>query len=215
MALIEVDGDEYQRLVHELQTARPAKALLDKVGNNTKTRREFLQLYKEADPAAVIPELDAARPILDEVNKTREEMAALRKQISDRDAEEARSRREATVRSTIDEGQSRLRQGGWTDEGIANVEKLMQERNLTDYEAAAALYERAQPKDEPVLPSDFGRSWDLFAPPADDETIKAAVGLPKGQQQEQALRRWQNQEINKWFAENRGSRDAMRRGYGR
>lgn len=204
MALIEVDGDEYARLVNELQTARPSKALLDKLGSNAGTRRKVLELYKQVDPNVVIPEIDAASPILDEVKQTRDAMAAMQKKLDDRDAAEARALRERAVQDSITAGHDKLRSAGWTDEGITNVEKLMQERSLTDYEAAAALYERAQPKDEPILPSDFGRSWDLFAPPADNDDIKAAVALPRGQQQEAALRRWQSKEINNWFAENRG-----------
>lgn len=215
MALIEVDSDEYSRLVAELQTARPSKALLDRLGNNAKTRRQVLQLYKEVDPNASIPEIDAASPVLEEVNKTRAEMAVLQKKLDDRDAAEARATREREVQNSITLGQDRLRTAGWTDEGITNVEKLMQDRGLTDYEAAAALFERSQPKDEPVMPSDFGRNWDLFAAPSDNEDIKAAVSLPRGAAQEQALRRWQSKEINNWFAENRGTHNVLRPGLAR
>lgn len=205
MALIEVDGDEYQKLLNELHQARPSKQVLDKLGADPAARRQVLELFKKVNPNAVIPEIDAAKPVMDEIAATRAELAEMKKAAAAEKAEDQRLLRERRVKGTIDEGRDRRRAEGWTDEGISDLEKFMQDRDLADYDAAAALYEKTQPVEEPILPSNYGRSWDMFAPPADDETIKAAVGLPKGAAQDAALRRWQNNEIQAWFKENRGT----------
>jgi hypothetical protein len=47
-------------------------------------------------------------------------------------------------------GRAALQKGGYTDEGIAAVEKLMEEYGIPDHEAAASLHEKLQPPAEPV-----------------------------------------------------------------
>lgn len=210
MALIEVEDTELQALKQRLAAAEPSKVLLDKMGSVPKTRAQLLQLMKEINPNMAIPELDAAKPIYDALSEERAKREALEKKIADREADEAKRKQEAQTEEMMAKGQKYLRSQGCTDEGIAAVEKFMADRGLIDYEAGFALWEQKQPKEESVEPSNFGRSWDLFAPPEEDGDIKRAVSLPKGVAQENALKRWQSNEINKWAAE-RGQAFGRRR----
>lgn len=211
MALVEDNELEQLRAWARVgQQSKPSKDLLDAMGKNPKTRQRILSLMKEINPDLAIPEIDAAKPVLDELSKTKEEIAALKKQLEDRAAEEVQKRAKNEVEETITKGRAKLKAMGFTKEGIDAVEKMMQERGLADYEAAGALYDRENPQEsDPITPTtgNFGRDSGLFAPPEDNVWAKA-VSLPKGRGQERALAAAQNGEINKWFAENRLQRRA-------
>jgi hypothetical protein len=58
-----------------------------------------------------------------------------------------------------------------------------------------ALFERDQPRDAPAIPSNLNRSWDFLAPGEDDKDVIAAVSLPKGRAQENALQRATMKEV--------------------
>lgn len=204
MALIEVEQSEFETLRKQAADSLPSKQLLDKLGANPKTRAQVLALMKEVNPNLVIPELDAAKPVLDKVAALEEKLAAKEKAEAEKEAKAAEAAQKSEIEKTIKGGRKKLSEAGWTKEGIEGVEKLMQERGLADYEAAAALFEKENPKEESTVPSNFTKSWDLFEAPADNELIKKAVSMPKGAAQERALKTWQNTEINKWFAEQRG-----------
>lgn len=195
MALIEIDEGEYQRLRSNAD-ALPSKALLDKLGANPKTRRAVLEMVKEINPAANIPELDAAAPVMAEVGTLKGELAELRKQLQAENDERATREREGSTTALIERERGKLRAQGYQDEGIAAVEKLMTERGLTDYEAAAALLERSRPADEVVLPN-YDRSWNMFEPEKGDDAGKLLTSGVAG------ARKWQSNEIQKFFREKR------------
>ena len=208
---IEIEQDEFAKLQAELNASRPAKQVLDKIGSKPETRQKFWKLLKEVSPETPIPELDAAKPVLDEVDALRKELEEMKKTKAEEAAESAKKAREQEAASKITSGRSALRKAGWTDEGIAKVEKKMEERGLADYEAAAALVEKEEPADEPIVPAHTDRSFDLFTPPTEDGDIKAALSLPKGARQEAALRRWTSKELAEGMKEIRAERMANRR----
>lgn len=198
MPLIEdADYAELSRRAQSAEAHVKSSVLLDKIGNGP-NRRKLLELIKEAYPESNIPELDAAKPVIDDMGKLREELAALRKQGEDDKAERAKQERERSTTDYIERNRKVLRDQGFQKEGIEAVEKLMQERGLTDYEAAAALFERSQPKDEPVLPN-YDRGWNFTTPDREDEaeSHKLLVSSPRG------ARKWQDQQVRKFFQERR------------
>ena len=140
MALIEVDENE-------AQAGAAAKLLLDKVANNPETRKGLLKLIKQINPNASIPELDTAAPILSEMEAMRkaydEKMAALEAKLAQKEDVD-------NFTKEVEKHRNKLRREGWTDEGIAEVEKVMETRGFVDYDAAAALVEKQRPKEEPV-----------------------------------------------------------------
>lgn len=207
--LIEVEKDAFDRLQAELNSAVPSKKVLDKLGANPKTRARLLALMKEDNPELAIPEIDAAQPVLDRVealNKRMDDEEKARAEAATKAKDEETAR---TAKGQIEAGRSWLRKQGYQDEGIEKVEKLMQDRGIPDYEAAALLFERTQPKDELIVPSNMGRSWGLFEPPAEDNDIRRALSMPKGPSQDRATKNWQWKEIDKTLKEIRGQGDRL------
>ncbi len=204
MALIEVEEGEYRKLQSEHANFKPSKAVLDRLGANPKTRGQILRLLKEDNPNLVIPEIDAAAPFVEELGKTKAEIAALQKQIADDKEAAAKTKREADVDGRIDEGRAMLRKLGYNDDGIKGVEELMQKRGNFDYEAAEALFERMNHQPESIIPgSNYGRDSGLFDPPADNPWVDALKWKGSKGAQAKAINRVAHNEINKWFAENR------------
>lgn len=194
-----IEDADYEALLNKAragEAAAPSKALLDMMAANPKTRRRVLEMVKEIRPDLSIPELDAAKPVLDEVTQTRAELAALKKELADERAEKDKTVREGAMTRTIAENRQRLREQGYQEEGIAAIEKLMTDRGLTDYEAAAALLDRTQPKDEMILPN-YDRSWSGFTPEDSDEDHKLLVA------NKNSWRKWQDKQIHKFFDEKR------------
>lgn len=173
----------------ELKKAKPSHALLEKLGGNPKTRIGVQRLIKEIEPDRIIPELDAAQPVLDELKALRDQIAAKDKAETEKEEKRAKEAEERETSLRLESGRSLLRSKGYQKEGIEKIEKLMVDRNLPDFDAAMALFERDQPKDHPAIPSNLNRSWDLFGPAEEDKDATAAVSLPKGRAQENALQR--------------------------
>jgi hypothetical protein len=179
----------------ELKKAKPSHALLEKLGMNPKTRLGVQRLIKEVEPDRIIPELDAAQPVLDEMKALREQLAERDKKEQEREAKRADDEEKRETARRLESGRALLRGKGYQKEGIEKIEAIMVERNIPDYDAAMALWERDQPKDNPAIPSSLNRSWDFLMPGEDDKDTIAAVSLPKGRGQENALQRATMKEV--------------------
>jgi len=161
MPLIEVEESDYH-------TAAAAKAVLDRLGGNPKTRRRLLEVVKEFNPDASIPELDAAAPLEAKVSAVEqaldERFSKLERQLADRDATESFS-------SSIQKERKKLRKDGWDDDAIGKIEKLMEEEGFVNYAAAAALYEKSLPKakQDETLGVDFTKDWGFRPPSGESE----------------------------------------------
>lgn len=168
-----VEVDEAEWLASKQVTQLFADTL-----NNPEARKRLLEAKKIVRPNEPVPELDAAKPIQDELSKLREEMAADRRERTEAAAEAKRSADLKKFEDQWTSQKSALREQGWLDDGIVNIEKLAQERGIADLEAAALLYERLHPKPVPVEPSGYGR-WNSFEPPqegaAEDSFMKAMM----------------------------------------
>lgn len=210
MPLYEYEGseDEFKQLkalAAQAKSALPSKKLLDALGNNPKTRAKALELIKEVLPNFSIPEVDVpkhATALIDEKMKVvTEKLEALEKK--EKDAELSKSGKD--IDDLIAKGRKRLKEDGYSKEGVDGIEKLMQDRGLTDYEAAASLFDRLNPPDEPVTSSMISaKDWGGLVENTEDNPWADAV-KPRGNngQQYSAIRRAQNTEINKWLQENR------------
>lgn len=171
MAKIEIEESELSNLkrvndVAALIGKNPkARALLqeavaiaapDEAGSEHAIRREFSEQF-----AGVSKKID---DFIEAQNKERE----------DRKADEARRELEGRWAK----GKGKLREAGYTDEGIAAVEKLMEERGIPDHEAAASLHEKLQPPPEPVVTG--GSRWNWFDRNAEAENDVAYKALMSG-----------------------------------
>jgi hypothetical protein len=185
-----------------------AKSTIDAVNGmlaHPAARKLLLQARKTADPNVVIPEIDAAAPLNSEMSEIKKMLA---EEKAAREAEKVE--REQAVRiSEFQQGwerqKSRLREAGWRDEGISEVEKFAQERGVPDLEIAASHWEKLHPPPEPVQPNGSG-SWGFFDQPADDDMFVKKMIDSRGED-ESAL----NQEINAALKEYRSQQSAVRR----
>lgn len=203
MAMIEDEIlDQLQRKAAVADQLEGKAKVLDALGANPKTRRRTLEMLKEINPALSIPEIDAAAPVLDEVKKANDRVAALEKQIQDDKETRAKEDRERSTTGKIEEGRAALRKKGYTDEGIAAVEKLMQDEGIIHYEAAASLLASRTPPEEAVTPTHYGRDMPMVDDQSPNE-LREAMKLPRGQALK-AVDRWSQNEIRKGLAELRG-----------
>ena len=171
MPLVEVDEGE-------LNVARSAKALLDKLGTGA-TRAQLLGLVKTVNPDAPIPEIDSQVPVFNEINGLKAELAAERKAREDDKAATEKGARERKVEKAISHGREVLRSQGYTQDGIEKVEKLMADKGILDYEDAVAVYERNHKSaDEPIMSIDYSKSWDVAAPQTEDADHKLLLQNP-------------------------------------
>lgn len=189
----------------QIEQGKNAKALLDKIGANPALRHKFLGLVKELNPNASIPEIDAAAPIMAEVQNAVKAVTELKADIEKERTERNKDADSRKWQSMVENGRKLLREDGYTDEGIEKIEKMMQERGMADYEAAAALWARLNPESGPVATTNFSNKWN-FTTPADekdnDTTEWLADPVAKSAK-----------EVNKWFAENRSNIPTRRRSF--
>lgn len=147
--VVEIDEAEFVRLnglnnfAHRMLQHPEAGKLLEQAG-------------KLVDPNLKTPRLDAAAQQLAPVKTVQEELAALRKQLEDDKANSARDQTLNALRSQRDNGIADLRRQGWTDDGIKGVEKLMEEKGILDPLDAAAIFEKHNPPQSPVMPGSTG-----------------------------------------------------------
>lgn len=160
MANVEIDEAEFLRLtklnnfVHAgLQNPEAAK-LIEKAA-------------KMVDPNIKTPRLDQEAAIQTPMQKMQEDMAALRKKIDDDAAAAAQNQTLAALGKQREEGFRALRRAGWTDDGIAAVEKLMDDKGILDPEIAAAYHEKHHPPANVSMPGSTG-GWNFMEAVADD-----------------------------------------------
>ena len=161
MAVQEIDEVELMRLRKQDATVHALMA-------NPKSKRKIFEAYKEHDPNARIPELEmeaAARQPVEALEKT---VSDLQKQIADDKAEREKSAKLASLSGTIDEAKRRYKQAGWFAEDIEKVEKLMEEKGTTDFDLAAAYYEKMNPPQQVATPRGTG-GWNFVDQVQDGE----------------------------------------------
>jgi len=189
----------------ELANLRAVADFVSKGLSNKEARKLLLQARKAVDPNAVIPEIDAAAPVLSQVEELRSLVSEQKKLMEQEAAARAEEKQLAEFRSNWDRQKAALRNAGWRDEGIAEVEKHAQERGIGDLEIAAAHWEKLHPPAEPVQPSGSG-SWGFFDQPGEDDKFVKAMMESHGED-ESAL----NAEINATLREVRSQTAAVRR----
>jgi len=152
MATVEIDEVEFK-------ANRQLRAVADAMMRNPKSAKLLEQARKIIDPAAPTPVTDREREQMEPIE-------ALRKELEDekaaRAAEKAEREKSATLsalRSKIEADKSEFRRAGWTDDGIAGVEKLMEEKGMLDFRDAAVLFEKANPPPAPATPGGGIGGW--------------------------------------------------------
>jgi hypothetical protein len=160
--------------------ARDELALLARqLSENPATRKDFLRLTKKAKPDMPIPELEIEDKTDSALEMMRKENQELRSKWQEKEAVEELEKR-----------RSRLKSKGLVerDEDIAEVEKLMLEKGMTNHETAAEYWQwmkqSAQPtpsgyNPNPMTKFDLGKYWKNPVQGARDEAAKALNELRK------------------------------------
>ena len=161
MAIAEIDEVELLRLKKQDATVH---ALM----GNPKAKKKIFEAYKAVNPDVKIPEMEEAEAALAPVTELQKSVDALQKQIADDKAEREKQTSLSALNGNIESGLSKLRRAGWTDEGLGEVKKLMDERGILDPEIAAAYYEKQHPPATPVTPSGVG-GWNFVENVQDGE----------------------------------------------
>ena len=180
MALVEIDEGE-------LASYKQVNSIMHQLVSSPKTRQKLLQLRKEADPNLVIPEIDAAAPVMEEVKTLANQVSEAVKLFTEDKQARMEQERLSTVREQWNKGRSKLLQGGYTEEGLQAVEKFMEERGVADHEIAAAAFEKLHPPQEPIRSVGANR-FDFFEPTSQaDEHMKALLENPENNRALDAL----------------------------
>ena len=160
MAKVEIDEAEFVRLsklnnfAHGMLSNPDAARLLEKAA-------------KIVDPNIKTPRLDQDAAIQTPMQKLQEDMSALRKQMEDERSESSKNQTLAALGQQREEGFRALRRAGWTDDGVAAVEKIMDEKGILDPEIAAAYFEKLHPPQQLATPSGSG-AWNFMEQSAEE-----------------------------------------------
>ena len=177
MAKVEIDEAEYNRMM-ALQT------VAQRIVANPAARRRLEEAQKLADPNAPTPMLDADRLANEPLNAIKTELSAEIKALKDeREAE----RRDATL-ARIAEKQERAfgklkTEHRYTDEGVAAVRKMMEDKGILDVDDAVAIFERAKQPQMPSTPTGgmTGQAWGFVTNNDEADKDIAALIASKGE----------------------------------
>ena len=100
------------------------------------------------------PEIDAKEEVMTEVEKLRDELKAIQSARETEATQRDADKKTADFADSWSKQKQKLMRSGYTDDGVAAVEKLAEERGIPDLEAAAALFEKLNPPAEPAHPAE-------------------------------------------------------------
>ena len=147
---------------------------------NPEARKLIQQAQKVVDPKAKTPDLDAEAQLLAPVKSLEKKFDEFIEKTAAEKAEDARNKRIHDLEAKQDAGFSKLRKQKYTDDGIAAIKKLMDEKGILDPLDAAAIFEKAHPPQTPVTPGGTGGSWNFAEIPADGEAFVKKLLETKG-----------------------------------
>jgi hypothetical protein len=155
MPTIEVDENEYAGM-------RNVTAAISKMLAHPEARRLVQQAQKTISPNTVIPEIDAAAPVLARIEALQKELDDERKARSEKETKAEEDKRLNDLRSRWDKGRQEAAQAGYTKDGLEALEKFMEERGIADHDIAIPAFEKINPPAVPIQSSP--NRFDIFNP---------------------------------------------------
>jgi hypothetical protein len=146
--------------------------LAKQLSDNPNTRKEFLRMTKKVRPELSVPELDIEDYTHSKVSAAEERVMALESKLRERDAVEELNKRRARL--------------GRSEEEVAEIEKVMLEKGMTNHETAAEYFDwmrqAATPtpmgyNSSPMNKFDLSKYWKNPQMGARDEAQKALMEL--------------------------------------
>lgn len=125
------------------------------------------------DPIAKAAEqVDPNEARFDELAKKN---AELEQQLKDDKAEREKTARLDGIKSEQERGFQALRDDRWTEDGIAKVKKVMEDKGILDVAIAANWIKSQMPPQNPLDPS-AGGNWNFMSVPKEgDDDLKALI----------------------------------------
>lgn len=142
----------------ELKGYQEAYKLLRKLQDDPKSRPAFEKAVKTHFPQVETTEERAEALAKPYVTRIEEQLSKLSETVEGRfksEDERAAKLREETQLADMESSFGRLRERGYTDDGIEKIKGLMVGRKIADPEAAAALFDRQNPP-----PAEAAASWE-------------------------------------------------------
>lgn len=153
MAMREIDENEYAEL-------RRVADVASVIGKNEKARLMLQEAVAIAAPDQAGPEIRIRKEVSERTSGMEAKLDAfLEEQRKERETAAAESARQKMEGQWL-AGRRKIREAGYTDEGVAKLEEWMEKRNVADHEIAVAAYERENPPPEPVVTG--GSRWNFF-----------------------------------------------------
>ncbi len=134
----------------ELMNYRNISNAVQKMLANPKTRTKILEAQKEINPDAIIPELDANKPVLEALNSIKSELDEVKKtSAADKEAA-AKDKAVADMTRKWEAGRALARRAGYTEDGLQALEAFMEANGVADHKIAMPAFERDNPPQAPV-----------------------------------------------------------------
>lgn len=159
--LVEIDEVELQNMGRLKQT-------VDTILRNPEAAKLVEQAHKLVNPNVQTPNLDRDKQIQEPMAAVTKEIADLRKQLADEKAEREKEAKLSSLNAQVSKEKSQLRAKGWTEEGLKNLDTLMEQKGLLSPLDAAAIYERDNPPQQVATPSGSG-NWNFLEGVQDGE----------------------------------------------
>jgi hypothetical protein len=151
MSLEDLSVDQLLSVARE---SKPMADLVKQLSSNPETRTQLQRLMKQANPTLVIPEIDAADKVREEIGQRDEKIAALEQRFLERDVRDRLERSRAAAMSKY----------GLTDSEMTDAEKTYMlaenaEERVSSHDLAAKLFKASKQQSVPthsaVAPSVF------------------------------------------------------------
>lgn len=136
-----------------LQGRRQVADFVESIYNDPGLNREAKALIKKKYPGIQIPDYDLENKIEDRFAKEKSE----REEAENKKRQKEEEERFAQLRAKTQKDY------GFTDDAMTRMEKMMLERNIGDYEAAAELMAKKEPKVSDSSGDWHGGRWDHAA----------------------------------------------------
>lgn len=127
--------------------------IADGLMKNPKARQKYLEAVKDVYPNVSIPEIDVKNTAMGDVAKFRNEVTDEIKKLREDLQKDQEGRQVSAVKLKYEQGRQGLIDMGYTLEGAADVEKLMTDNGLLDWEIGRKAYEHDNPRPAPARPT--------------------------------------------------------------
>ena len=171
--LVDIDEDELNRL-------RGLHGVASRIYADPKARLLLEQAQKLVDPNAKTPAIDQRQQIEEPIEDVRKQLSEVTKRLDEEKEAREREQKLASLRDLQQKGIAKLRQQHFTDEGIAAVEKIMEEKGILDPLDAAAIFEKQNPPQQLATPGGSG-GWNFMDSVADGEADLKRLIETKGE----------------------------------